>query len=192
MPMPDGTVNVWAMLESPLVGVFNPAWAAKEPECGPEVVIDVAAPLVFAGQFERADTLIETLVRRYRGQGPPTLLHLSLVLLGYSARLQGRHERAEQLFAEAVAVAVPEGTPVKAAEDGVVAYSGNELKGYGNLVLVRHSNGYVTAYARASEVLVKRGDAIKRGQIIASGSYTEVARNPRARSARLRIWERAA
>jgi murein DD-endopeptidase MepM/ murein hydrolase activator NlpD len=67
-------------------------------------------------------------------------------------------------------------TPVKAAEDGVVAYAGNELKGYGNLVLVRHANGYVTAYAHASELLVKRGDNIKRGQVIAkSGQSGEVA-----------------
>ena len=58
---------------------------------------------------------------------------------------------------------------------GVVGYSGNDVKSYGNLVLVRHSNGYVTAYAHASEVLVKRGDAIKRGQIIAkSGQSGEV------------------
>ena len=56
---------------------------------------------------------------------------------------------------------------MKAAEDGTVAYAGNELKGYGNLVLVRHSNGYVTAYAHAKELLVKRGDQVKRGQIIA-------------------------
>ncbi|HEY3031026.1 MAG TPA: M23 family metallopeptidase, partial [Bradyrhizobium sp.] len=76
---------------------------------------------------------------------------------------------------DGINLAVPEGTPVKAAEDGVVAYSGNELKGYGNLVLVRHSNGYVTAYAHASELLVKRGDTIKRGQIIAkSGQSGEV------------------
>ncbi len=60
---------------------------------------------------------------------------------------------------DGINVAVPEGTPVKAAEDGVVAYAGNELKGYGNLVLVRHSNGFVTAYAHASEIMVKRGDA---------------------------------
>ena len=59
---------------------------------------------------------------------------------------------------DGINLAVPEGTPVKAAEDGVVAYAGNELKGYGNLVLVRHSNGYVTAYAHAKELLVKRGD----------------------------------
>ena len=59
---------------------------------------------------------------------------------------------------DGINLAVPEGTPIKAADDGVVAYAGNELKGYGNLVLVRHSNGFVTAYAHASEILVKRGD----------------------------------
>jgi murein DD-endopeptidase MepM/ murein hydrolase activator NlpD len=77
---------------------------------------------------------------------------------------------------DGINLAVPEGTPVKAAEDGVVAYAGNELKGYGNLVLVRHANGFVTAYANASEILVKRGEAVKRGQVIAhsgqSGNVT--------------------
>ena len=68
---------------------------------------------------------------------------------------------------DGINIAVPENTPVKAAEDGVVAYAGNELKGYGNLVLVRHPNGYVTAYAHAKELLVKRGDPVKRGQVIA-------------------------
>ncbi len=73
---------------------------------------------------------------------------------------------------DGINLAVPEGTPVKAAEDGVIAYAGNELKGYGNLVLVRHSNGFVTAYAHASEILVKRGDAVKRGQVIAKSGQT--------------------
>jgi murein DD-endopeptidase MepM/ murein hydrolase activator NlpD len=73
---------------------------------------------------------------------------------------------------DGINLAVPEGTPVKAAEDGVVAYAGNELKGYGNLVLVRHPNGYVTAYAHAKELLVKRGDQIKRGQVIARSGQT--------------------
>ena len=90
------------------------------------------------------------------------------VVTSYGAKTNGKSN-------DGINVAVPEGTPVKAAEDGVVAYSGNELKGYGNLVLVRHSNGYVTAYAHASELLVKRGDAIKRGQVIAkSGQSGEV------------------
>jgi murein DD-endopeptidase MepM/ murein hydrolase activator NlpD len=90
------------------------------------------------------------------------------VITGYGAKTNGKSN-------DGINLAVPEGTPVKAAEDGVVAYSGNELKGYGNLVLVRHSNGYVTAYAHASELLVKRGDTIKRGQVIAkSGQSGEV------------------
>jgi murein DD-endopeptidase MepM/ murein hydrolase activator NlpD len=90
------------------------------------------------------------------------------VITGYGAKTNGKAN-------DGINLAVPEGTPVKAAEDGVVAYSGNELKGYGNLVLVRHTNGYVTAYAHASELMVKRGDTIKRGQIIAkSGQSGEV------------------
>src|SRR4051794_36230642 len=90
------------------------------------------------------------------------------VVTSYGAKTNGKSN-------DGINLAVPEGTPVKAAEDGVVAYSGNELKGYGNLVLVRHSNGYVTAYAHASELMVKRGDTIKRGEIIAkSGQSGEV------------------
>jgi murein DD-endopeptidase MepM/ murein hydrolase activator NlpD len=90
------------------------------------------------------------------------------VITSYGAKTNGKAN-------DGINIAVPEGTPVKAAEDGVVAYAGNELKGYGNLVLVRHSNGYVTAYAHASELMVKRGDPIKRGQIIAkSGQSGEV------------------
>jgi len=79
---------------------------------------------------------------------------------------------------DGINVAVPEGTPVKAAEDGVVAYAGSELKGYGNLVLVRHSNGFVTAYAHASELMVKRGDPIKRGQVIAKAGQTGQVNSP--------------
>ncbi len=75
-------------------------------------------------------------------------------------------------------LAVPEGTPIKAADDGVVAYAGNELKGYGNLVLIRHSNGFVSAYAHASELMVKRGDLIKRGQVIAHAGQTGNVTSP--------------
>lgn len=79
---------------------------------------------------------------------------------------------------DGINLAVPEGTPIKAAEDGVVAYAGNELKGYGNLVLVRHGNGFVTAYAHASEILVKKGDTVKRGQVIAKSGQTGNVTSP--------------
>jgi murein DD-endopeptidase MepM/ murein hydrolase activator NlpD len=77
---------------------------------------------------------------------------------------------------DGINIAVPEGTSVKAAESGVVAYAGNELKGYGNLILIRHPNGFVSAYANTSDIEVKRGETVKRGQTIAkSGQSGNVA-----------------
>ena len=79
---------------------------------------------------------------------------------------------------DGINLAVPEGTPIKAADDGVVAYAGNELKGYGNLVLISHANGFVSAYAHASELMVKRGDSVKRGQVIAHAGQTGNVTSP--------------
>lgn len=79
---------------------------------------------------------------------------------------------------EGINIAVPEGTPVRAAESGTVAYAGSELKGYGNLVLIRHSNGYVSAYAHNGELKVKRGDTVKRGQVVASSGQTGNVSSP--------------
>ncbi|WP_298959335.1 peptidoglycan DD-metalloendopeptidase family protein [uncultured Methylobacterium sp.] len=77
---------------------------------------------------------------------------------------------------EGINIAVPEGTPVKAAEEGTVAYAGSDVKGYGKLVLVRHTNGYVSAYAHNGEIDVRPGEKVKRGQVIAksgaSGNVT--------------------
>ena len=87
------------------------------------------------------------------------------IIVGFGPHPNGPHN-------DGINLAVPEGTSVKAAEDGVVFYAGNEFKSYGNLVLVRHYNGYVTAYAHASELTVKRGDQVKRGQIIARTGQT--------------------
>lgn len=78
---------------------------------------------------------------------------------------------------DGINVAVPEGTAVKASESGVVAYVGNELKGYGNLVLIRHADDWVSAYAHNSRTLVTRGEQVRRGQVIAkagqSGNVTQ-------------------
>ena len=68
---------------------------------------------------------------------------------------------------DGVNLSVPLGTEVHAAEAGTVAYAGSELKGYGNLILVRHDNGWITAYAHNEELLAKRGDKVKRGQVLA-------------------------
>jgi murein DD-endopeptidase MepM/ murein hydrolase activator NlpD len=93
------------------------------------------------------------------------------VIAPFGSETSGQHN-------DGINLAVPEGTSVKAAEEGTVAYAGNELKGYGNLVLVRHTNCFVTAYAHASELLVKRGDQVKRGQIIARAGQTGSVSSP--------------
>jgi len=73
---------------------------------------------------------------------------------------------------DGINLAVPEGTSVKAAEAGTVIYAGNELAGYGNLVLIRHADGWVSAYAHNSQITVKRGDKVGRGQTIAQAGMT--------------------
>jgi murein DD-endopeptidase MepM/ murein hydrolase activator NlpD len=79
---------------------------------------------------------------------------------------------------EGINIAVPDGTPVKAAEAGTVAYAGSEVKGYGNLVLIRHDNGYVSAYAHNGEIDVKRGQKVTRGQVIAKSGQTGNVTSP--------------
>jgi murein DD-endopeptidase MepM/ murein hydrolase activator NlpD len=79
---------------------------------------------------------------------------------------------------DGIAIAVPEGTAVKAAENGVVAYAGEELKGYGKLVLVKHDNGYVSAYAHNGELNVRRGEKVTRGQTIAKSGATGNVTSP--------------
>jgi murein DD-endopeptidase MepM/ murein hydrolase activator NlpD len=75
--------------------------------------------------------------------------------------------KAGGLHNDGINIAAKNGTLVRAAESGVVAYAGNELRGFGNLVLVRHKGGWTTAYAHAEELLVKRGDRVKKGQALA-------------------------
>lgn len=82
------------------------------------------------------------------------------VLLEYGTTGHGQHN-------DGINIAAPRGTPVLAAESGVVAYAGNELRGFGNLLLIKHEGGWMTAYAHNDTLLVKRGDVVKRGQKIA-------------------------
>ena len=93
------------------------------------------------------------------------------VISGFGTKPDGGHN-------DGINISVPQGTPVKAAENGVVAYAGSELKGYGNLVLVRHANNWVSAYANNEAILVKRGDKVDRGQVIAKAGTTGSVSQP--------------
>lgn len=81
-------------------------------------------------------------------------------------------------FSDGINFSVPKGTPVKAAENGVVAYAGSELSGFGNLVLIRHADGYVTAYAHNEKLTVRKCDVVKRGQVIGQAGATGNATKP--------------
>ncbi len=80
---------------------------------------------------------------------------------------------------DGIDISVPVGTAVKAAENGTVIYSGNELEEFGKLILVRHSGGWVSAYAYSSKNLVSRGDQVKRGQTIARSGRSGIATTPK-------------
>ena len=79
---------------------------------------------------------------------------------------------------DGIDLAVAEETPVRAACDGVVAYAGNGLRGYGNLVILRHEGALATVYAHNHELLVKEGQSVTRGQTIARSGQTGRASAP--------------
>ena len=140
--------------------------APAEPEAAAEVVakVEPAAPAVQPEKLadaQPADNSASGMRWPVRGK----------VISNFGAKPNG-------LKNEGINISVPEGTSIRAAEGGVVAYAGNELKGYGNLILVRHEGGYVTAYAHAKELFVKRGDTVKRGDVIAKAGQTGSVSSP--------------
>jgi len=92
------------------------------------------------------------------------------LLAGFGPKSGGLHN-------DGINISAPRGTPVRAAENGVVVYVGNELRGFGNLLLIKHANGWVSAYGHTDGSLVKRGDVVKRGEQVAkvgkSGNVTQ-------------------
>ena len=93
------------------------------------------------------------------------------VIAGFGARGTGGAN-------DGINIAVPEGTPVRAAEAGTVVHADDALKGYGKLVLVRHASGYVSVYAHNSEIRVRRGESVKRGQVIAASGQSGNVTSP--------------
>ena len=94
------------------------------------------------------------------------------VVAGYGANVDGNRN-------DGIDISVPEGTPIKAAENGVVIYSGSSLKELGNAVLVRHDDGTVTVYGHAGELNVQRGQKVQRGQTLASSGMSGNTSRPK-------------
>ena len=81
------------------------------------------------------------------------------VISNYGPIAKGRNN-------DGINIKAAKGTPIKAADAGVVAYAGNELKGFGNLILIKHNDGWVTAYAHADKLSVKKGQKVVKGATI--------------------------
>ena len=95
------------------------------------------------------------------------------VISGFGAKPGGKHN-------DGINIAVPVGSEVRASQNGVVAYAGNELRGYGNLVLIRHDGGWMTAYAHNDSLLVVKGDVVRRGQVISRSGRSGGVSRPQA------------
>ena len=93
------------------------------------------------------------------------------VISSYGAKLGGLHN-------DGINIAASSGAAVVAADAGIVAYAGNELRGFGNLLLLRHAGGWTSAYAHNDKLLVKRGDRVARGEVIAHAGATGRVRRP--------------
>lgn len=79
---------------------------------------------------------------------------------------------------EGINIAVPVGTNVRAIDDGIVSYADEEIKGYGKMIIIRHENGYISAYAHNSELKVSRGYRVLLGQVIAKSGQTGSVQSP--------------
>ena len=131
--------------------------AAARPTQAPE---PAPAPVAPAGRVPEAPEAPKAVNPPAHGTGAFLWPVRGQVVSSYGTKADGTHN-------DGINIAAAKGTAVQAADEGVVAYTGNELRGYGNLILVKHGNGWISAYAHCDQILVKRGDKVARGQVIA-------------------------
>jgi len=134
-----------------------------------------AGQLIFVpGAKERKDTLAYSPRRpsprtKERAKAPPELIDFSWplkgeILVGFGKRSGKRHQGLD--------IKGKEGTPVIAIYDGVVTYSNDKLRGYGNMVIIKHNEDYSSVYAHNRINLVREGERINKGQVIAEVGAT--------------------
>ena len=184
---PAGAVQV-AAVETAVPAPAQPSVTSERTDfADPLVLADNPAPMpsdapvrreARADPAQSAPSSISALARQVDGADvplPPTRNTFlwpaeGRVISGFGSKPGGMHN-------DGINIAVPVGTEVRAAQNGVVAYAGNELRGYGNLVLIRHTGGWMTAYAHNDALLVGKGDVVERGQVISrSGKSGRVSR----------------
>ena len=186
----DGNIRIGQSLRIPSAGATVAAVAPATPAAPAKASAPAAAPVVAATAPAEASKTekvaaytpprkTEKVIEQADDYDAPDSTGIGRMRWPVRGRVISAFGKGSGKANDGIDIQVPQGTPVKAAENGVVIYAGDGLKEFGNTVLVRHDNGLVTVYGHASELKVSRGDKVKRGQQIASSGMSGVADSPR-------------
>jgi murein DD-endopeptidase MepM/ murein hydrolase activator NlpD len=179
----EGYLRIGQALKIPAGGARTVAAAA--PASVDPVITGTGGPAKKANSEEVAGytppkkTEISAAVQQDEGASAPDATGIGRMRWPVRGRVISNYGSGNGKANDGIDIAVPEGTTVKAAENGVVIYAGDGLKDFGNTVLVRHEDGLVTVYGHASELKVARGDKVKRGQEIAKSGMSGNAELPK-------------
>ncbi len=149
----------------------QPSSDPKEPTAEPVSAVPVAEP-ASPGDADKVQNVAAALAAHRAPIAPIYLLPVRGKIVATFGPMVGGTNN------DGINIAAPAGTTVVAAEAGTVAYTGNELKGFGNLLLIRHADGFITAYAHNQVLLVKQGEKVRRGQPVAQVGNTGIGGQP--------------
>ena len=181
-PAPVATPAVASAPQPKPIKVAAPVDAPKPVKASqPETVASYTPPTAPASQPKPASSTVSDVAQKSAEVAalPPEATGVGRLRWPVQGRVISQFGSGGGKSNDGIDIAVPEGTSVRAAENGVVIYAGDGLKGFGNTVLVRHEDGLVTVYGHASQLKVKRGDQVKRGQEVAISGMTGDADRPK-------------
>ncbi|MEQ8710395.1 MAG: LysM peptidoglycan-binding domain-containing M23 family metallopeptidase [Rhodospirillales bacterium] len=164
-PAPEPAAPRRPVTSSPLPEIARPE-PAPPPAAGPQVVTRPAPPPPASSRPEPRTKPIE---QASRAVPAPAARSGKLLDWPISGRVLSEFGPKEGgLHNDGLNIAAPRGSRVKAAENGVVAYVGDDIRAFGNLLLIKHADGLMTAYAHLERYLVKRGETVRKGQLVAT------------------------
>ena len=145
--------------------------ATSQPVTEPEPLTAAESPAAATAQQPEAAT----------AQASSASTNESVPAFGWPLRgtvISGFGPKGQGLDNDGINIAAPKGSPVKASDGGMVAYAGNEMKGFGNLVLIRHEGGWVTAYAHLERLVVAKDTIVAKGDMIGTVGTTGGVSSP--------------
>lgn len=181
----DGNIRIGQTLKIPGAGTDGIKTASVQPQAAaqPAAPKHVEAPAIAKAEVPKAPAAEASVSDVEKKSDMASLAPESTGIGKYrwpvrGAVISGFGENVDGSRNDGINISVPEGTPIKAAENGVVIYSGNGLKQLGNTVLIRHDDGRVTVYGNAASLDVQRGQKVQRGQTVATSGMTGSAKRP--------------